>query len=52
MIVKYPIHTVSQHEAINIAKSMAQTHGFKNSVTISVQRLGETEWLIVLDVTK
>lgn len=52
MIVKYPVHTLSQHEAITIAKNMASSNGFKRSMTISVQRLAETEWLITLDVQK
>lgn len=52
MIVKYPVHTVSQSEAINIAKTTASTHGFKRAVTISVQRLADTSWLITLDVSK
>lgn len=52
MIVKYPIHTVSQHDAIDIAKNMASSNGFKRSITISVQRLAETEWVITLDVQK
>ena len=52
MIVKYPVHTLSQNEAINIAKNMASSNGFKHSITISVQRLAETEWVITLDVQK
>lgn len=52
MVVKYPVHTVSQNEAINIAQTMAISNGFKRSVTMGVQRLAETEWLITLDVQK
>lgn len=52
MLVKYPVHTVSQHEAINIAKQLAKSSGFKNSITLSVSRIADTEWLITLDVQK
>jgi hypothetical protein len=52
MIVKYPVHTISQSEAISIAQNMATSNGFKRSITLSVQRLAETEWLISLDVQK
>lgn len=52
MIVKYPVHTVSQSEAINIAKSTARTHGFTKSITLGVQRVADTSWIITLDVNK
>lgn len=52
MIVRYPVNTYTQHEAINIAKNLAVSNGFKHSITMSVQRLAETEWLITLDVQK
>jgi len=52
MIVKYPVHTNTQHEATAIAQNMASSNGFKRSIIMSVQRLAATEWLITLDVQK
>ena len=52
MIVKYPVNVVSQSSAIEIAKNTAKSHGFTNFITLGVQRLAETEWLITLDVSK
>jgi hypothetical protein len=52
MIVKYPVHTWTQDEAIKIAKATALTHGFKRSMTMQVEQLADTSWVITLDVTK
>jgi hypothetical protein len=52
VIVKYPVHTWTQDEAIKIAKSTALTHGFKNTMTMQVERLADTSWVVTLDVTK
>jgi len=52
MVVKYPVYTASQFEAISIAQNLAKSSGFKRSVTLSVKRIADTEWLITLDVQK
>lgn len=52
MIIKYPVHVVSQHSAVEVAKNMAKSHGFKYSIVISIQRLADTEWMVTLDVAK
>lgn len=52
MIVKYPVHTVSQHEAIRIAQQTAISNGFKRSIVVSVQRMADTEWLVSLSVQR
>lgn len=52
MIVKYPVHVYGQHSAVELAKNMAKSHGFKNFIVISVERKAETDWLVTLDATK
>lgn len=52
MIIRYPINTASQYEAIELAKSLAKTHGFRMLMVLSVRRESPTSWTITLDASK
>lgn len=52
MIIKYPVNTFSQHDAIEMAKSLARTHGFTKFLVISVRKEAPSSWTITLDAVK
>lgn len=52
MVIKYPINTVSQHDAIEMAKSLARTHGFARFMVLNVRKEAPNSWTVTLDATK
>lgn len=50
MQVTYPVHTVLQTEAVNIAINMAKASGYKTSNVIKVERTGISSWDVTLVV--
>lgn len=52
MIITYPIQTFAMNDAIETAKRMAISQGYKRPVLLDIQNKGMGSWEVKLQVMK
>jgi hypothetical protein len=52
MIVTYPIQTPAMSDAIEMAKRMATSQGYKTPVLLEIRPTGTGSWSVKLQVTR
>ena len=52
MIITYPIQTFSMNDAIETAKRMATSQGYKHPILLDIKNKGTGSWEVKLQVTK
>lgn len=52
MIVTYPVQTPAMTDAIDMAKRMAASQGYKMPVLLDVKSTGAGQWMVKLQVMR
>ena len=52
MIVTYPVQTPAMNDAIEMAKRMATSQGYKMPVLLEIKSMGAGSWNVKLQVTR